>query len=218
MEPYNKNFNAYYGNNSYKKSNYRGQGYNKTYGANYSNDSSYNNESYGKRYDKTTKYNSNYRKEVVDPYMAQAMLQRAEMYILTKYPNLIDINSKNEKLSSIINEASQFFIIKSFSEEDVHKAIKYGVWSSTKTGNQTLSNAFKLCTENGGHVYLIFSTNGSGRYSGIARMKSHCDDEKSFIYWTQDGKWPGLFDIEWLLIKDVPFKNFKNIYITMKYD
>ena len=34
--------------------------------------------------------------------------------------------------------------------------------------------------------------------------------------WTQDCKWPGLFDVEWLFIKDVPFKEFKNIIITMK--
>ena len=39
---------------------------------------------------------------------------------------------------------------------------------------------------------------------------------KFFELWTQDGKWPGLFDVEWLLIKDVPFKEFKNIIITMK--
>ena len=47
-------------------------------------------------------------------------------------------------------------------------------------------------------------------------MKSPCDENKTFGLWTQDGKWPGLFDVEWLLIKDVPFKEFRNVIITMK--
>ena len=36
------------------------------------------------------------------------------------------------------------------------------------------------------------------------------------MYWTQDSKWYGLFDIEWIFIKDTPFKAFKNIDIMMK--
>ena len=47
-------------------------------------------------------------------------------------------------------------------------------------------------------------------------MKTPCDENKTFGLWTQDGKWPGLFDVEWIFIKDVPFKEFKNIIITMK--
>jgi len=153
---------------------------------------------------------------MVDPYMSQMMIYRAEMYILTKYPNLVDLNVRNDKISKLIDEKSQFFVIKSFSEEDVHKSIKYSVWSSTKTGNQTLNNAYKMTNERGGHVYLFFSCNGSGRYVGLARMKSEVNENKQFMYWTQDSKWPGLFDVEWIFIKDVPFKNFKHIAITMK--
>ena len=151
-----------------------------------------------------------------NPYMQQQILYRTEMYIYSTYRNLIDINTKNSKIPQEVNNNCQFFVIKSFSEEDVHKSIKYGVWSSSKTGNITLSNAFNMTKEKGGNVYLFFSCNGSGRYVGVARMKSACDENKSFEYWTQDGKWPGLFDVEWLFIKDVPFKEFKNIIITMK--
>jgi hypothetical protein len=163
------------------------------------------------KYQKKQNNKTNY-----DPYTAQAMIYRAEMYILTKYPSLVDLNVKNEGLAKTVDENSRFFIIKSFSEEDVHKAIKYNVWSSTKNGNQTLSNAFKMTKEKGGNVYLFFSCNGSGRYVGIARMKGDVDEGKQFLYWTQDSKWTGLFDIEWVFIKDVPFRCFKNIFITMK--
>ena len=151
-----------------------------------------------------------------NPYMQQQMLYRTEMYICSRYRNLIDINTKNANLYEKIDGNSKFFVIKSFSEEDVHKSIKYGVWSSSKNGNLTLSNAFQVAKEKNGSVFLFFSCNGSGRYVGIARMKTPCDDNKTFEFWTQDGKWPGLFDVEWLFIKDVPFKEFKNIIITMK--
>jgi hypothetical protein len=154
---------------------------------------------------------------MVDPYTSQMIIYRAEMYILTKYPALIDLNVRNDKITNFIDEKSQFFIIKSFSEEDVHKSIKYNVWSSTKTGNQTLNSAFKITKERGGSVYLFFSCNGSGRYIGLARMKNEVNETKQFMYWTQDSKGPGLFDVEWSFIKDVPFKHFKHICITMKY-
>ena len=165
----------------------------------------------------SNKYNSKnyYNNKDIDPYTAQAMIYRAEMYILSKYPNLIDLNKNNEGLSKLVSDKSQYFIIKSFSEEDVHKSIKYNVWSSTKNGNQTLNNAYKMTADKGGFVYLFFSCNGSGRYVGLAKMKSDVNETKQFAYWTQD-KWPGMFDVEWLFIKDVPFKNFRHICITMK--
>ena len=151
-----------------------------------------------------------------NPYFQQQILYRTEMYICSKYRNLIDINQRNSKIIETINSNCKFFVIKSFSEEDVHKSIKYNVWSSSKDGNLTLSNAFKIAEEGKGNVYLFFSCNGSGRYQGVARMKTPCDENKTFGLWTQDGKWPGLFDVEWIFIKDVPFKEFKNIIITMK--
>jgi len=151
-----------------------------------------------------------------NPYFQQQILYRTEMYICSKYRNLIDINQRNAKILESINSNCKFFVIKSFSEEDVHKSIKYNVWSSSKDGNLTLSNAFRIAEEGKGNVYLFFSCNGSGRYAGVAKMKTICDENKSFGLWTQDGKWPGLFDVEWIFIKDVPFKEFKDIIITMK--
>ena len=169
-------------------------------------------------------YNQNYnqyrqypmQREYINPYLAQKMIYQTELYIYTKYRHLIDINTKSKGLSAQISEASTFYVIKSFSEEDVHKSIKYGVWSSSKNGNQTLTNSFNLAKGKGGNVYLFFSCNGSGRFVGVARMKTELEPERHFQYWTQDEKWPGLFEVEWVMIKDVPFREFKNIIITMK--
>ena len=37
---------------------------------------------------------------------------------------------------------ARFFVIKSYSEDDVHKSIKYRVWSSTPNGNKRLDGAY----------------------------------------------------------------------------
>ena len=200
-----------------KKPNRGGRGQKKYRGNNRGGKNYYNNNYQNKNYfpsqyqpyPQQVQYYNHY-------YQHQQILYHTEMYICSKYRNLIDINQKHLKLYENINQNSKFFVIKSFSEEDVHKSIKYNVWSSSKNGNLTLSNAFNITKENNGNVYLFFSCNGSGRYCGIARMKTPCDGTKSFELWTQDGKWPGLFDVEWLFIKDVPFKEFKNVIITMK--
>ena len=149
----------------YRRGGYRGSrgNYNQNY---YNQNMNYNNR-YPSQYNTQQYYN---------PFMQQQMLYRTEMYICSRYRNLIDINTKNANLYEKIDGNSKFFIIKSFSEEDVHKSIKYGVWSSSKNGNLTLSNAFQISKEKNGNVYLFFSCNGSGRYVGIDRMKTPCDE------------------------------------------
>ena len=168
-------------------------------------------QSYYQQYPPNQMYSPYY-----NPVIAQEMVYQTEMYIFTKYRHLLDINVKSSGLSKTLTDSSSFYVIKSFSEEDVHKSIKYNVWSSSKTGNLTLTNSFNLTKEKNGYVYLFFSCNGSGRFVGVARMKTPCDNDKSFEYWTQDQKWMGLFEVEWMFIKDVPFKEFKDIIITMK--
>ena len=201
----NNNFNNYRGN-YYRTGRFRGRnnypiGY--LYESNFI--SPYHNNSY-------PIYNNNFH----NPYIQNNSLYKKEKYIIKEYPDLIDINKNNSNILKEINTDCKFFIIKSFSEEDVHKSIKYGVWSSSKYGNNILSKAFNITKEKGSFVYLFFSCNGSGRYVGVAKMLSPCDFNKIFDYWTQDNKWPGLFEVEWIFIKDVPFKEFKNIIITMK--
>lgn len=152
----------------------------------------------------------------VSNFEAQNLLNRAEMYIITRYPNLVNLNSVNFGISEKISPFSRFFIIKSFSEEDVHKGIKYKVWCSTRHGNLDINKAYHDAKSKGGEVYLFYSCNGSGRYVGVAKLTSPLDENNTFKYWTQDSKWAGLFDIEFVFIKDVPFRQFKSIQITMK--
>lgn len=60
-------------------------------------------------------------------------------------------------------EHAKFFVIKSYSEDDVHKSIKYNVWASTPVGNKRLEAAYQeALTRSGGDikncpVFLFFS-------------------------------------------------------------
>jgi hypothetical protein len=74
-----------------------------------------------------------------------------------------------------------------------------------------LNNSYKQAKAQGGEVYLFFSCNGSGRFVGVAKMASEVDFEKMFMFWTQDTKWMGMMNLEWVFIKDVPFREFRDI-------
>ena len=161
-------------------------------------------------------YTNNNNNRYLTPYIEQKVIDHLESYLSTHYKNLLFINQKNALLYDRINFNDKFFVIKSFTEEDIHKSMKYGVWSSSKYGNNILNQAYNNTKiNNAGNVYLFFSCNKSGRYCGVAKMTSTVDESKIFELWTQDNKWPGLFNVEWIFIKDVPLKEFNKIVIQM---
>ncbi|XWS64617.1 hypothetical protein CRYUN_Cryun05aG0018500 [Craigia yunnanensis] len=107
---------------------------------------------------------------------------------------------------------AKFFVIKSYSEDDVHKSIKYNVWASTSTGNKKLDAAFHEAKEkpDGCPVFLLFSVNTSGQFVGLAEMVGPVDFNKTVEYWQQD-KWTGCFPVKWHIIKDVPNNSLRHI-------
>jgi len=54
---------------------------------------------------------------------------------------------------------AKFFIIKSYSEDDIHKSVKYNVWASTPNGNKKLDAAYQGSQGKtvGCPVFLFFS-------------------------------------------------------------
>ncbi|XP_040377937.1 YTH domain-containing protein ECT4-like isoform X2 [Oryza brachyantha] len=83
---------------------------------------------------------------------------------------------------------AKFFVIKSYSEDDVHKSIKYNVWSSTPNGNKRLDAAY---------------SDVQGRVLGKCPI---------FLFFSQD-KWSGSFPVKWHLVKDVPNSTFRHIIL-----
>ncbi|KAL2557102.1 evolutionarily conserved C-terminal region 2 [Forsythia ovata] len=108
---------------------------------------------------------------------------------------------------------AKFFVIKSYSEDDVHKSIKYNVWASTPNGNKKLDAAYQDAQKSGGcPVFLFFSVNTSGQFVGLAEMVGHVDFNKNVEYWQQD-KWIGCFPVKWHIVKDVPNSLLKHIIL-----
>ncbi|XP_061370462.1 YTH domain-containing protein ECT2-like [Gastrolobium bilobum] len=115
-------------------------------------------------------------------------------------------------------ENAKFFVIKSYSEDDVHKSVKYNVWSSTPHGNKKLENAYedakKISAEKSGvcPIFLFFSVNASGQFCGVAEMVGTVDFNRDMDFWQQD-KWSGSFPVKWHIIKDVPNAYFRHIIL-----
>ncbi|XP_010552314.1 PREDICTED: uncharacterized protein LOC104822698 isoform X2 [Tarenaya hassleriana] len=107
---------------------------------------------------------------------------------------------------------AKFFVIKSYSEDDIHKSIKYSVWASTPNGNKKLDAAYQEAQQKPGDcpLFLFFSVNASGQFVGVAEMIGPVDFNKNVEYWQQD-KWTGSFPLKWHIVKDVPNSLLKHI-------
>ncbi|KAL4635212.1 YTH domain-containing family protein 3 [Arapaima gigas] len=134
-------------------------------------------------------------------------------------PSSAEIHPVLEKLKAINNynpkdfdwglKNGRVFIIKSYSEDDIHRSIKYSIWCSTEHGNKRLDAAYRSLGSKG-PLYLLFSVNGSGHFCGVAEMKSPVDYNAYAGVWSQD-KWKGKFEVKWVFVKDVPNNQLRHI-------
>jgi len=122
--------------------------------------------------------------------------------------------------SALTFQPPRIFVVKSYSEDDVHKALKYHCWSSTISGNRRLDTAFREATQTTpphsapGRVFLFFSVNSSGQFCGVAEMTSPVDFGAQAQFWQQSQKWSGQFSLRWHCVKDVPNALLRHIMIT----
>lgn len=105
---------------------------------------------------------------------------------------------------------ARFFVIKSYSEDDIHRSIKYEIWCSTEHGNKRLDQAYREASRDSAPLYLFFSVNGSGHFCGMAQMVSSVDYKSNSSVWSQD-KWKGQFRVRWIYVKDVPNVQLRHI-------
>ena len=128
-------------------------------------------------------------------------------------PILEDLQQRNRYNPAELDldtDSARFFVIKSYSEDDVHRSIKYEIWCSTEHGNKRLDQAFREQSENNWPIYLLFSVNGTGHFCGVAQMLSNVDYSSSASVWAQD-KWKGQFKVKWIYVKDVPNNQLRHI-------
>ncbi|XP_021996878.1 YTH domain-containing protein ECT3 isoform X1 [Helianthus annuus] len=133
---------------------------------------------------------------------------------INEVSSTLDIEQYNRSDFVTTYDNAKFFVIKSFSEDNVHKSIKYNVWASTPLGNRKLDAAYQEAKESGATcpVFLFFSVNASGQFCGVAEMVGPVDFVNDAEYWQQD-RWSGQFRVKWHIIKDVPNSRFRHILL-----
>jgi len=135
---------------------------------------------------------------------------------LNLHPHLNPANF-NPKSFNLEPNNARYFIIKSYSEDDIHRSIKYSIWCSTNHGNKRLDEAYGQQKTKDGPIYLFFSVNGSGHFCGMAQMMSSVDFDSSSGVWAQS-KWQGEFSVKWIYVKDVPNSALRHITLENNED
>jgi len=107
-------------------------------------------------------------------------------------------------------QQAKFFVIRPFCEDDVHKSLKYSIWSSSQIGNKTLDIAF-LNMQHGGPVYLFFSVHNSDHFCGVAQMTTGLDYTQVASCWQSQKR--GQFSVSWVFVKDLPNGDVQHIKI-----
>lgn len=82
---------------------------------------------------------------------------------MKEFNSLRDLNKID--LEDYVNN-SDFYIIRSKKLDDVHKAIKYGVWTSSPKNNINFSNSLRRKN----NVFFIFTCLTEDYFLGIAQM------------------------------------------------
>lgn len=135
-----------------------------------------------------------------------------EKLIREKFDCLRDMNDPKFKVDTI--KDADFFIIRSSNDDDFHKAVKYGIWSSSQKNNHAFQDAYQASHRKDGKsrpVYFFFTVVNSDQYIGVAQMVSDVDFAKSFGFWWEKTKWTGVFRIKWIFVKDIAYSQFSNV-------
>ncbi|XP_037922800.1 YTH domain-containing family protein isoform X1 [Hermetia illucens] len=147
----------------------------------------------------------NYPPQATSPTLSNASSNPA---VLDELRDRNNYNPAELDLDTAAN--ARFFVIKSYSEDDIHRSIKYGIWCSTEHGNKRLDQAFREREAENGCVLLFFSVNGSGYFCGMAHMMTPVDYNSVSSVWSQ-AKWKGTFKVRWIYVKDVPNLQLRHI-------
>ncbi|KAK9780075.1 putative YT521-B-like domain-containing protein [Seiridium cardinale] len=91
---------------------------------------------------------------------------------------------------------TRFFVIKSYTLENVEDSMEDGIWASKHDNAKKLVEAFNTCK----NVILIFSANQSRKFQGYARMTGTPSGDLPKPKWWTAIKWPisEPYTIEWI--------------------
>ncbi|KAM3137821.1 hypothetical protein pb186bvf_010064 [Paramecium bursaria] len=135
---------------------------------------------------------------------------RTEFLRLASYHNINDIRQKIPSCRMVnqqhkFGEHDKFLLARPKTGDfNLHKAIKYGIWTFMEKRIQTVQKAYN---ENK-NVYLIFLPHAGSKQEfmirGLAKIVTNFHHDKHFQFWDKELSYFGVFHIEWLYVKNVP--------------
>lgn len=129
--------------------------------------------------------------------------------IRKNFSSCYSLNDEDVDFSAL--DKAEFFVLRSTCDDDIHKAIKYGIWTSTQNTNNLLNRTLQNCQRRGVPLFLIYTVVNSGQFCGIAQMIKEVNHFQIFNYWWEDLKWSGIFPLKWIYVKDIPHSEVKHI-------
>jgi hypothetical protein len=144
--------------------------------------------------------------EIKDLYVFTHDFLRLEDYsnlenIRKKFSCLKNINEDVYDISSYVN--ANYFIMRSTMPDDIHKAMKYGVWTSTPDHNEILSKSYQNALQHNNKVILFFRVVSENKLLGVAELVSDFLPDIENNFWWDKVKWSGSFKLKWLFVKDI---------------
>ncbi|GKA05589.1 YTH domain-containing protein, partial [Tanacetum coccineum] len=124
----------------------------------------------------------------------------------------LDIELCNRPDFETTYDNAKFFVIKSFSEDNVHKSQVQclGQYSTGKQKTRCCLSRSKGSQCRLSYLPFFFSVNASGQFCGLAEMVGTVDFVNDAEYWQQD-RWSGQFKVKRHIVKDVPNSRFRHI-------
>ncbi|CAI5727569.1 hypothetical protein KXD40_005632 [Peronospora effusa] len=152
------------------------------------------------------------------------MKKKRRPNLAPRYTQLANTDTKEKKDAILMqqtelvrevftNTTCRCFVLKSFSEANFHKSLKFGIWSTTTLHNALLDEIFKSDLTAVRPVLFFFSVCGTKHFNGIAQMTSGVQTNSQFQLW-EKLKYEGFFHVEWLLVKDVPNYVFTGVKMS----
>lgn len=124
--------------------------------------------------------------------------------------SLTQLNSAEYKIDSPAGLG--YVVVTSSSADDIHKSMKYGIWASTKDGNATLCKKF-VQRKKGQltDVLIFFRVRDEKHFVGCARLLSNYIEEQQYDLWWERVEWKGLFAVQWIFAKNLPFDSIAGL-------
>lgn len=110
-----------------------------------------------------------------------------------------------------VSPGSRFFVIKSFSADDIESSRKNRIWTSTALGNKRLDKAY--AETDAGSIFLFYSVNSSMKFCGVARMEDRVNFSSNSDVWAENARWNGVFPVSWLVVKDISNRRLKHLTV-----